>query len=93
MIRIDQNPNLSNAIAKARSIHAKVLWVNGRHVRVLIPNHQEPYDVRFIKREYASGVRVYGVCSCKAGEHNTACYHLPLAAAYLKAIVQMRKAA
>jgi hypothetical protein len=76
---------VERAAAKARQHKCRAKVLTGRAYLVTTPeNHR--YTVRF--REH-DGER-YGVCNCKAGARNLACFHLVPAAILDTAVQSMR---
>ncbi len=77
--------NLRNAINKAAKIKMRIEYLGNRTYLVVTPQEHR-YTVRF---ETFDGQR-YGVCNCKAGARELACYHLPKAALVDNAVQNMR---
>jgi hypothetical protein len=93
MIRLDQNPSLSNSIKRARSFRdrkPRVRYIDARTVEVTSPSHKS-YLVTFATRRYTTGTRLYGCCTCDAGRFDNPCWHLCTAGAFLAGIQQMKR--
>jgi hypothetical protein len=76
---------IERAAAKAKRNKCRAIYVGGRAVLVVTPQNHK-YTVRFHVHD---GQR-YGVCNCKAGAANVACYHLIPAALLDTAVQNMR---
>jgi hypothetical protein len=91
MIRLDQNPSLSNSIKRARSFRdrkPRVRYIDARTVEVTSPRSHEPYIVTFTTRHYSTDTRLYGACTCDAGRFNNPCWHLIVASGFLAGLAK-----
>lgn len=77
---------LERAAAKAKANKCRAQYMGGRQVLVTTPQNHK-YTVRFEER----GGQRYGICNCKAGAANVACYHLIPAAILDTAIQSMTR--
>ena len=76
MIKLTRE-NTQNAIAKAKELRPKVVYIRDRVFEVKSANNGNSYTVRF---EVKNGEK-FGSCECKAGQNGKyACYHLVAAA-------------
>ncbi len=75
MIRLTTE-NTKNAIAKAKQLRPKVIFISDRTFEVKSANNENSYTVRF---DVQNGEKL-GQCECKASERGLVCYHITSAA-------------
>lgn len=76
MVRLT-NENTVNAIARAKQLRPKVIFIQDRVFEVQSSNNSNSYTVRFDVR---NGEKL-AQCECKASEKGLVCYHIASAAA------------
>lgn len=75
MIKLTKE-NTQNAIAKAKQLRPKVLFIQERVFEVKSANNGNSYTVRF---DVQNGEK-FGQCECRASERGIVCYHIAAAA-------------
>lgn len=76
MIKLNKE-NTQNAIARAKQLRPKVIFIQERVFEVKSANNGNSYTVRF---EVENGEK-FGSCECAAGQNGRyACYHIAAAA-------------
>jgi hypothetical protein len=76
MIKLTKE-NTQNAVAKAKELRPKVIFIQDRVFEVKSANNENSYTVRF---DVLNGEK-FGSCECKAGQSGRfACYHIAAAA-------------
>ncbi|HSK73945.1 MAG TPA: SWIM zinc finger family protein [Pyrinomonadaceae bacterium] len=68
--------NTQNAIARAKELRPKVIFIQDRVFEVKSANNENSYTVRF---DVQNGEK-FGQCECKASERGLVCYHIARAA-------------